>query len=65
MENRKASVMYSMNQIRQIFSRCKDYFELEKACDGLLMIIEDGDLTEDLTLYAKHQANVRFRQLKC
>ncbi|WP_413998686.1 hypothetical protein ACMDB5_12995 [Flavobacterium sp. W1B] len=57
--------MYSMNQIRQIFSRCKDYFELEKACDGLLMIIEDGDLTEDLTLYAKHQANVRFRQLKC
>jgi hypothetical protein len=57
--------MYSLNEIRMVFARCKDSNELEKACDGFLLIINDGDLPEASVRYAKLQAHVRFRQLKC
>jgi hypothetical protein len=55
--------MYTFNEIRIIFARCKDEAELEKVCDCFLQIIKDGDLKgkED---YARTQAHVRFRQLK-
>lgn len=56
--------MYSFNEVRQIFARCKDYLELEKACDALLLVIHDGDFSEGLEKYTRLQAHVRFRQLK-
>lgn len=57
--------MYTLNEIRLIFLRCKDYEELEKACDGFVSIIQDGDLNETEMQFTKMQAHVRFRQLKC
>lgn len=56
--------MYSFNEIRVVFARCKDGLELEKACDALLLIIHDGDFSEKLEKYTRLQAHVRFRQLK-
>jgi hypothetical protein len=57
--------MYSLNEIRMVFTRCKDYIELEKACDAFLLIISDGDLSATAEKYTRLQAHVRFRQLKC
>lgn len=57
--------MYTLNEIRTVFARCKDHSELEKACGAFLLIIEDGDFSEVAMDYTKRQAHVRFRQLKC
>jgi len=57
--------MYTFNEVRQIFARCRNYLELEKASAALLMIINDGDFSEGLEKYTRLQAHVRFRQLKC
>jgi hypothetical protein len=56
--------MYTLNEIRTIFARCKDYLELERACAAFLLIIEDGGFSEVAMDYTKRQAHVRFRQLK-
>jgi hypothetical protein len=56
--------MYTFNEIRIIFARCKDYVELEKVCLGFQLIIEDGDLPQELERYTRMQSLVRFRQLK-
>lgn len=56
--------MYSLNEIRLVFARCKDYLELEKACDAFLFIIQDGDFSDTAETYTRLQAHVRFRQLK-
>jgi hypothetical protein len=56
--------MYTFNEIRIIFARCKDYIELEKVCLGFQLIIEDGDLPQELERYTRMQSLVRFRQLK-
>lgn len=58
-------MMYTFNEVRQIFARCRTYLELEKACDGFLIIIADGDFSAGLEQYTRIQAHVRFRQLKC
>jgi hypothetical protein len=58
-------MMYSFNEIRQIFARCVNYAELEKASAAFLIVIEDGGLSKKLEEYARFQAHVRFRQLKC
>lgn len=56
--------MYSFNEVRLVFARCTDYLELERACDALLIIINDGDFSKELANYTRLQAHVRFRQLK-
>jgi hypothetical protein len=57
--------MYCYNEIRVVFANCRNDIELEKICDALLMIIDDGDFSEGLEKYTRLQAHVRFRQLKC
>lgn len=56
--------MYSYYEIRKIFARCKDYFELEKAARAFIMIIEDGGMCEKQIDFTHHEIHVRFRQLK-
>ena len=56
--------MYSFNEIRIIFARCKDFVELEKVCLGFQLIIKDGDLSKEQEQYTRMQSLVRFRQLK-
>ena len=56
--------MYSFNEVRIVFARCRTMDELEKACDGFLLIIKDGDFSEGLEKYTRMQSHVRFRQLK-
>jgi hypothetical protein len=56
--------MYTFNEIRLIFARCRDFAELEKVCAGFLLVVSDGDLTEAQERYARTQSLVRFRQLK-
>lgn len=56
--------MYTFNEIRVIFKRCRDFAELEKVCAGFLLIVHDGGLTEEQERYARTQSLVRFRQLK-
>jgi hypothetical protein len=56
--------MYTFDEVRTVFARCRNYLELEKVCDALLIIIEDGDFSEGLEKYTRLQAHVRFRQLK-
>lgn len=60
----KSSDMYTFNEIRLIFARCKDYIELEKVCNGFQLIIKDGDLPQELERYTRMQSLIRFRQLK-
>lgn len=43
--------------------RCKTLEELEKACDALLDVIQDGDLPDDKRDFAKRQSQIKFRQL--
>jgi len=56
--------MYSFSEIYTILHRCKDYFELGKACEAMQIIIEDGGFTKELEQYTRQQTHVRFRQLK-
>jgi hypothetical protein len=56
--------MYSFNEVRLVFARCRNFPELEKACDALLFVINDGGFSEGLEKYTRVQAHVRFRQLK-
>ncbi|MDR6844481.1 hypothetical protein J2W95_001172 [Flavobacterium granuli] len=56
--------MYTFNEIRLIFTRCRDFAELEKVCEGFLLIVNDGGLTVEQERYARTQSLVRFRQLK-
>ncbi|MCB6097685.1 hypothetical protein [Flavobacterium psychrophilum] len=56
--------MYSINETRLIFARCKDYIELEKICDAFLLIIYDNNFSQKKLDYIKLQAKIRFRQLK-
>jgi hypothetical protein len=56
--------MYTFNDIRIIFARCKDHKELEKVSAAFLLVIEDGGLTVSGEEYTRTQAHVRFRQLK-
>ena len=55
--------MYSFNEIGLIFLRCKTMEELEKACDALLLVIQDGDLPKAKRDFAKRQSQIKFRQL--
>jgi hypothetical protein len=55
--------MYSFEELFLIFKGVKTFDELEKACDALLWVIEDGDLTEGKMRYAKLQSQIKFRQL--
>jgi hypothetical protein len=56
--------MYTFNEIRIIFARCKDNIELEKVSAAFLLVIKDGGMTISGEKYARTQAHVRFRQLK-
>jgi uncharacterized protein (UPF0147 family) len=55
--------MYSFPELNLIFKRCKNLAELEKVCDALLDIIQDGDLPDNKREYAKRQSQIKFRQL--
>ena len=55
--------MYSFSEIALIFLRCKTMEELEKACDALLLVIQDGDLPKAKRDFAKRQSQIKFRQL--
>jgi hypothetical protein len=57
--------MYTFDDIRTVFARCRNYLELEKASAAFLMIIDDGDFSSGMEKYTRLQAHVRFRQLKC
>ena len=56
--------MYSFHEIRQIFARCKDWPELEKAAQAFIMVIEDGDMNEQEMAFTRKEVHIRFRQLK-
>jgi hypothetical protein len=56
--------MYCYNEIRVIFANCRNDLELEKVCEAFLIIIEDGDFSQELEDYTRAQAHFRFRALK-
>lgn len=55
--------MYSFPELNKIIRRCVTMSELEQACEGLKMIIEDGDLSDDKRNYVSLQTQIKFRQL--
>jgi hypothetical protein len=55
--------MYSFPELNLIFKRCKTLDELEKVCDALLDVIQDGDLCDKKRDYARLQSQIKFRQL--
>lgn len=55
--------MYTFDEVRKVFARCKTMEDLERACDGFLLIISDGDLSNSLENYIRIQSHVKFRQL--
>lgn len=56
--------MYTMREIQVVFARCKDYLELEKACDAFLAVVKDGGFSILEENYLRTQSIIRFRQLK-
>jgi hypothetical protein len=56
--------MYCYNEIKVVFANCRNDLELEKVCEAFLIIIEDGDFSQELEDYTRAQAHFRFRQLK-
>jgi hypothetical protein len=55
--------MYSFPELAIIFNRCKTIKELEKACDALAPVIQDGDLSDDKIKFAKKRSIIKYRQL--
>lgn len=56
--------MYSFYEIRKIFSRCKDFSELDQACEAFRILIEDGEMSEEQEKFTRRESIVRLRQLK-
>jgi transcriptional antiterminator Rof (Rho-off) len=56
--------MYTLAEIRTIFSNCANWDELELACRSFLFLIADGALPLSQKIFIAEQSQKRFKQIE-
>jgi hypothetical protein len=56
--------MYTLSEIRTIFSNCANWEELENVCGCFLYLIAQGLVPEAQLSYISIQSQLRFRQIE-
>lgn len=53
--------MYSLLEITLIFLGCRNWDDLERACEAFMFVMKDGEMSPEIQCYILEQSQERFR----
>jgi hypothetical protein len=56
--------MYSFLDITLIFLGCKNWNDLERACEAFMLVLKDGEMPPEIQCFILEQSQIRFRELE-